>query len=98
MSRAQVTAVQPRQAVEGGRVSIHGDFGRQPAQVNVLIGDSAARTVYASPHRIDVVVPACPASGAYPVHTSGHAAGDVSLDVAAPFATGLHPVSYTHLR
>jgi len=93
MARSQVTAVQPRQAVEGGRVGVHGDFGRQPTDVNIQIGESAARTVYASPRKIDVVVPACPVSGAYPVRVDRESPGDVVLlDVGAPFATGLHQV------
>jgi len=92
MARSQVTAVQPRQAVEGGRVGVHGDFGRQPTAVNIQIGESAARTVYASSRKIDVVVPACPVSGAYPVRVDRESPGDVVLDVGAPFATGLHQV------
>jgi len=92
MPPSQVTAVQPRQAVEGGRVSVHGQFGPQPSQVKILIGESAARTVYASSHKIDVVVPAVPSSGRYPVRAGHEASADVVLEVGAPVATGLHQV------
>jgi hypothetical protein len=92
MPASQVTAVQPRQAVEGGRVSVHGNFGRQPSQVKILIGESAARTVYASSHQIDVVVPGMTTSGLYPVRADRDGPADVVLEIGAPVATGLHQV------
>jgi len=89
-----VTAIHPRKAVEGGRIVIHGadfpvDRGRLP---DVRIAERTARIVYASPSRIDAIVPSdLGQSGPATVRIEG-TASEAFIDVAAPFATGLHQV------
>jgi hypothetical protein len=89
---ARVTAVHPRRAIEGGRVTIFGSDFRvdQPLLPDVRVGNLRARVVYASPTRIAALVPpGITESGRVPVSVAG-LAGDVAfLEVAAPFATGL---------
>jgi sugar lactone lactonase YvrE len=95
LDHSRVTAVHPRRAVEGGRIAIHGaDFPLEPARLpEVRIGDRPARIVYASSSRVDVIVP--PGAGrvaAASVRVEGVASEAGYLEVAGPFATGLHQV------
>ena len=91
---ARVTAVQPTQAIEGGRISIQGDrFSvEQPQLPSVRIGDVPARLVFASPSRLDVVVPAGLPAGPAAVRVDGITGETAFVEVAAPFASGLHQV------
>jgi sugar lactone lactonase YvrE len=95
VDHSRVTAVHPRRAVEGGRIAIHGaefpvDRPHLPA---VTIADRPARVVYASSTRLDVIVPeGSGRSGAASVRVEGVASEAGVLDVAGPFATGLHQV------
>src|SRR5215472_572343 len=84
----------PSVAIEGGRISILGDRFPldQPQLPPVRIGDTPARIVFASPYRFDIVVPAGLPSGRVPVLIDGVPGETASLDVAAPFASGLHQV------
>lgn len=89
-----VSAIEPTRAIEGGRISIHGarfpvDNPTLPA---VHIGAAPARVVYASPSRLDVIVPTGLAAGRTPVRIDDVAGETAFVDVAAPFATGLHQV------
>ena len=89
-----MTAIQPRRAVEGGRIAIHGaDFPVDGVRLpDVRIAERPARIVYASPTRIDAVVPSgLGKSGPATVQIEG-AVSEAFIDVAAPFATGLHQV------
>lgn len=87
-----MTAVRPPWAIEGGRISLEGrDFPVDgPSLPNVFVGDVRARVVYASPTRLAALVPAGLEGGATAVHVDG--AGPSVIDIAAPFATGLHQV------
>ena len=90
-----LTAVQPPRATEGGRVTILGsDFPvDRPQMPEVRVGDLRARIVYASPTRIVIVVPpGITESGRVPIRIGGDASDAARLEVAAPFATGLHQV------
>jgi len=90
-----VTAVHPHLAIEGGRVTIQGEqFSLdQPHLPAVRVGDLPARVVYASPATLAIVVPpGIPEGGRIPVRIEGVAGETAYLDVAAPFATGLHQV------
>ena len=81
--------------MEGGRIGIHGaDFPVDgPRLPEVSIGDRPARIVYASPTRLDVIVPSgFMRSGVAAVRVEGVASEAGVLDVASPFATGLHQV------
>jgi sugar lactone lactonase YvrE len=95
MAAAHVTAVEPRWAIEGGRVTILGSGFQvdRPELPHVQVGALRARIAYASSTRLIVIVPSgITESGRVPVSVDG-SAGDVAiLDVATPFATGLHQV------
>jgi len=92
---ARVTAVAPGRAIEGGRVTIFGsDFPvDQPLLPDVRVGNLRARVVYASPTRIAALVPSgITESGRVPVSVAGIPGEVAFLEVAVPFATGLHQV------
>jgi sugar lactone lactonase YvrE len=95
MDFSRVTAIHPYRAVEGGRISIVGaDFPLdQPHLPDVRIADRPARVVYASSSRLDVIVPSgLPRSGPALIRVEGVASEKAFVDVAGPFATGLHQV------
>ena len=92
---SRVTAIHPSCAIEGGRVTIYGsDFPtEQPALPAVRVGDVPARVVYASPTSISIVIPpGLPDGGRTPVRIEGVSGETALVDIAAPFATGLHQV------
>jgi sugar lactone lactonase YvrE len=90
-----VLAVHPSHAIEGGRITITGqgfavDGQRLPS---VRIDDRRARVVYASPTRIGALVPAgITKGGPVGVCIEGLQNETAFVDVAVPFATGLHQV------
>jgi sugar lactone lactonase YvrE len=91
---ARVAAVRPLWAIESGRITIEGSGFPidQPQLPRVYLGDASARVVYASPTRIAALVPPGLQGGRTPIRIDG-VAGDAPLvDLAAPFATGLHQV------
>jgi len=96
-SSAQIAAVHPPSAIEGGRITIQGagfaiDGPRLP---DVRIGRARARVVFASGDRLIVVVPAGLEGGQMPVRiwgAAGAAGSSASVRIAAPLATGLHQV------
>src|SRR5437762_3483692 len=91
----RVTAVEPPRATAGGRVAILGsDFPIDSPDVpEVRVGDLRARVVYASSSRIVIVVPSgITESGQVPIRIGDVVADTALLDIAAPFATGLHQV------
>ncbi len=98
MSPPTVTSVHPRQAIEGGRIAIEGtDFPiDEPSLPEVHIGRSVARVVYASPTQIATIVPSGLERGRAAIRIAGAAVSaldaDAVVDIAAPFATGLHQV------
>jgi sugar lactone lactonase YvrE len=95
MDHSRVTAIHPHRAVEGGRIAILGaDFPIDDSHVpEVRIADRVARIVYASPARIDVIVPSgLGKSGPASVRVAGTASEAVLVEVAGPFAGGLHQV------
>lgn len=95
----RVTAVHPRQAIEGGRITIEGTGFPvdEPLLPEVRIGDRPARLVYAQPTRLIATVPAGLEGGRAEVRVAGVPdpveANDVAfVDVAARFASDLHQV------
>jgi sugar lactone lactonase YvrE len=94
MLHPRVTAIHPHLAIEGGRITIEGsDFPVDRARLpEVRIGDLPARVVYASPRTLAVVVPPGLPEGRTTVRIEGMGGGTAFIDVAAPFATGLHQV------
>src|SRR4030095_2759105 len=82
-------------AIEGGRINIEGaGFPvEQDFLPEVRVGGQRARVVFASATRLGVIIPPGLDSGRVPVNVApfvGEPAGFV--DIAAPFATGLHQV------
>src|SRR5204862_3942058 len=65
----------------------------QPRLPDVRVGDLAARVVYAAPAAfVFVVPPGLSERGRTPVRIEGVAGETPFIEVAAPFATGLHQV------
>src|SRR5919197_5852369 len=91
---ARVTAVHPLRAIEGGRITIEGSgFPSEDSYPpGVRIGDAPARVVFASPRRLDVIAPAGLEGGRATIRVVGVPGETAFIDVAAPFATGLHQV------
>jgi sugar lactone lactonase YvrE len=91
----RVTAIRPHWAIEGGRITIEGTHFPldQPRLPDVRIADVPARIVYASPSSITVIVPTgILDSGPATVRIEGVTGETAFVEVAAPFATGLHQV------
>jgi sugar lactone lactonase YvrE len=90
----RISALRPLAAIEGGRITIEGsgfpiDGPRLP---EVRIGGERARIVFAAPTALAVIVPALADGGRIPVQIEGVSGETAFLDIAAPFATGLHQV------
>ena len=91
---ARVAAVRPLWAIEGGRITIEGSGFPidQSFLPEVRIGDARARVVYASSSRIAALVPPGLDAGRTTIRIDGLVGATAHVDVAAPFATGLHQV------
>jgi len=89
-----VSRITPLQSIEGGRIVIDGEgFAVDgPELPEVRIGNAVARIVYASPSRLTVIVPAGLDAGRAPVRIAGVGGATAYIDIAAPFAAGLHQV------
>src|SRR5678816_3392636 len=89
-----VSRITPLQSIEGGRIVIDGEgFAVDgPELPEVRIGNAVARVVYASPSRLTVIVPAGLDAGRAPVRIAGVGGATAYIDIAAPFAAGLHQV------
>jgi sugar lactone lactonase YvrE len=95
MPATATSVVHPIRAIEGGRIDIEGTgFAvEQDVLPEVRISGQRARVVFASATRLGVIVPPGLDGGRAVVHVApfdGPPAGFV--DIAAPFATGLHQV------
>jgi len=90
----RVSAVRPNWAIEGGCIVIEGsDFPVTGPQLpDVHIGGLSARVVHASTSALTVIVPSGLEGGSLPVRLDGAGGDTLFIDVAAPFATGLHQV------
>ncbi|MEQ1869927.1 MAG: gluconolaconase [Vicinamibacterales bacterium] len=93
MSQSTLLSVHPRLAVEGGRISLHGSGFRveQSSLPKVSIDGRAARVVFASPARLDVLVPPVATDRPAAVHVDG-SDGTLAIDVGTVAASGLHQV------
>ena len=94
MPSVRITAIHPPCAIEGGRISIEGagfpvDGSLLP---EVRVGELAARLVYASPTQLSAIVPAGLDAGRTPVQVAGADGDTAFVEIAAPFAAGLHQV------
>src|SRR5262245_40280723 len=90
----RVTGIQPLAAIEGGRVTILGEgFAIDGSSLpEVRIGESRARLVYASNTALAAIVPPGLESGIATVRIAGIPGETAHVDIASPFATGLHQV------
>jgi uncharacterized protein (TIGR03437 family) len=91
-------SLHPTKAIEGGRVTISGsDLTTDGTPVDVHVGGHKARVVFAAPDRITFLVPSgIEASGPVAVRVGGgdgtRGGSEVSIQIAAMVATGLHQV------
>src|SRR3954469_19653837 len=90
----RVAAIRPTRAIEGGRIVIEGaDFPVDgPRLPDVHIGAVAARLAYASSSSLGVIVPSGLDGGSMPIRVEGAVGETPFVNIAAPFATGLHQV------
>src|SRR5262245_57865963 len=90
---ALVTRITPFQAIDGGRIVIEGDgFVDGPTRPEGRLGDAPARVVRPAPPRLSAIVPAGLEAGRVPVRIAGVSGATAFIDIAAPFAAGLHQV------
>jgi sugar lactone lactonase YvrE len=89
-----MTAVRPVSAIPGARVTIEGSgFPTGEERLpEVTIGGQRARPVYASPSGMTVLVPQLSEGGRTAIRIEGVQGETAFIDVAAPFAAGLHQV------
>lgn len=87
-----ITSVSPLRAVEGGRITIHGDGFLADAPATIALGDAAARVAFASSTRLVVIVPGEAEGGRTQVKVPGVPLETVYITVGARWATGLHQV------
>jgi hypothetical protein len=94
MSPPRVTSIHPLSAIEGGRITIEGVAFPidEPSLPEVRIGDARARLVYASSGVLSAIVPAGLDAGRATIRVAGLPGETAFIDIAAPFATGLHQV------
>jgi sugar lactone lactonase YvrE len=94
VSSPTITGIQPSAAIEGGRIVIQGEgFAIDgPFVPEVRIGDARARIVYASSTELGVIVPIGLDGGRATVRVAGAPGETAFVEIAAPFATGLHQV------
>jgi len=85
-----ITSIEPLRAVEGGRVTLRGEFVIDPLPA-LTFGDVHGHVVFASSRRIVALVPADIEGGALVVRAAG-VPGSALLSVGAAWATGLHQV------
>src|SRR6266576_479283 len=90
----RVTAIHPLGAIEGGRIDIEGAaFPVNDRHLpEVRIGEASARLVFASPNRLAAIVPSGLDAGRATVRVAGAPGETAFIDIASPFATGLHQV------
>lgn len=90
----RVAAIHPLWAIEGGRITIQGSGFSvdNPYPPEVRIGEVPARISSASSTALTVIVPAGLESGRATVRVAGVPGETAFIDIAAPFATGLHQV------
>jgi sugar lactone lactonase YvrE len=100
MPTPRITSIHPGRAIEGGRVTLHGEgFPISDSRVpEVRVSGKLARVVLASHDRIAIIVPTGITEGGHAsVVIDGAGGADApfdaaSIEIAVPFATGLHQV------
>jgi sugar lactone lactonase YvrE len=91
---ARVGDVRPSRAIERGRIDLIGTGFpvRRPGPPAVWIGEQRARVAYASPTRLSVLVPTGIVEGGRTAIRVDGVDSESAVEIAAPFATGLHQV------
>jgi sugar lactone lactonase YvrE len=94
MGMSTISAIRPRLAIPGGRISVEGgpfrvDFEARP---RVEIGGVDAHVGWASATRLSVVVPESLEGGRLPIRVEGVPGATAFIDVGEQVATGLHQV------
>ncbi len=93
MSQPLVTGVRPPRAIEGGRVSIVGEFGHFEQPPDVRIDGRPARIVFSSSTRVSFIVPpGMPEGGTGSLSVNGSPIGNAQVELGMTIATGLHQV------
>jgi sugar lactone lactonase YvrE len=85
-----ITAIEPLRAVEGGRVTLRGEFSVDPLP-GVTFGGVPARIAFASSRRLVALAPPDVEGGATPVRVDG-VQGSAFISLGTSWATGLHQV------
>ena len=95
MPSTRTTVIHPHRAIEGGRVDIEGPAFHvdETLPPEVHVGGLRARVVFASAARLGVIVPSGLDGGRAAVRIAPFDGAQTAfVEVAAPFATGLHQV------
>jgi hypothetical protein len=92
MAEPLVTHVSPSRAIEGGRVTLFGEFGDAGVFPDVRIQGQPARTVFASPKRLTIIVPSGISDGGFSSISLDEVPSEHGLELGVPIATGLHQV------
>jgi sugar lactone lactonase YvrE len=85
-----ITAIEPLRAVEGGRVTLRGEFGVDPLP-SVAFGGVPARLAFVSSRRLITIVPSEIEGGSTPIRVDG-VQGSAFVSIGTSCATGLHQV------
>jgi sugar lactone lactonase YvrE len=86
-----ISAIEPARAVEGGRVTLRGEFTVDPLP-SVTFGGVPARLAFASRRRIVALAPPDLESGRTAVRVADVPQDDAYVSIGVPWATGLHQV------
>jgi hypothetical protein len=88
-----VTEVSPSRAIEGGRVTLTGEFGNVDSQAEVQVDGQPARLVFGSSRRLSFIVPAGIAEGGVgSISINNVPLENASIQLGAAIALGLHQV------
>jgi hypothetical protein len=93
MSQPNVTAVIPSLAIEGGRVTLVGEFAGADQEAIVRVGERAARLVFVSSKKLSFIVPPGTQDGAASgISVNGVGQPNADIQFGRTVATGLHQV------
>jgi sugar lactone lactonase YvrE len=87
---SSISAIEPLRTVDGGRVTLRGEFSIDPLP-SLTFGGVRARLVFASSRRLVALTPPDVDGGATPVRVDG-VQGSAFVSIGTPWATGLHQV------
>jgi hypothetical protein len=93
MTQPFVTGIRPSRAIEGGLVTLIGEFGNPDSPADVRVEGRPARTVFASPNRLSFIVPSgITEDRAGAISINDTLMENASIELGAAIATGLHQV------